>query len=385
MKTLEASPYPTTPEVSPPSAEESERFIRNGIAIDADGKPLHPWRSNLPDLPPGKGALPIVISQDEVPSLLLIRRAGSGKLALPGGFIDDSDESASIAVLRELKEEAGITLPPDDGIVCYRGPVHDDRGTLNAWPETTAILWRTSTTTEPSAGDDAEDALWVPLRDVRALPELYGSHASLIETAIYEHGTPLEQLEYFGESAELVQPSGGHMGYRRVVASLPTGKRSFIKQHSAEHFTDPARAEHSRQYLHKEFHIYSQLKQQTPYIPSSVQLQHDTLTMDALDVRDGWLWRAPCDSNERDRYITDILNALHSLEDSTVSEYSHVSPSYTSIIDEGWGSYPRFREHIVESLRSSSLGGSDGLLTALDELANTVHGLAPLGQALRKT
>lgn len=50
--------------------------------------------------------------------LLVIRRSvasdpGFGQFALPGGFIDINDPTWQHAAARELREETGITLPPD--------------------------------------------------------------------------------------------------------------------------------------------------------------------------------------------------------------------------------------------------------------------------------
>ena len=222
-----------------PTEDEQQRFTGLGIDMDALGRPLHPWRNQIPNLVDTKGELwnwgpnytvdPIVITNDSTPMLLLIQRGDCGQWALPGGFIDAGEEPVD-AARRELSEETHLTLSPSgsDATVCYRGPVHDRRSTLHAWPETTSVLIRTPN--QPvSAGDDAVDTRWVPLKDVRSFEGLYGSHATLVDMAIRDNGSLSEQLEYFGESSDIARPKGGHMGYTRLVASLPTGKRVFIK------------------------------------------------------------------------------------------------------------------------------------------------------------
>jgi len=154
--------------------------------------PLHPWIHDLSDLPEGKGTFyhygpnytvdPIVITEETIPSLLLVQRHDTGEWALPGGFID-SDETATAAGRRELCEETGLTLPESlEPIVVYRGPVADHRSTRNAWPETTALLWRIAQAESITAGDDADKARWVPIDQLPT--NLHGSHSALAEKAI---------------------------------------------------------------------------------------------------------------------------------------------------------------------------------------------------------
>ena len=131
--------------------------------------PLHPWRDHLGRLPEGKGNFyhwgpnytvdPIVIGDGK---LLLIQRRDSGKWALPGGFVDP-DEDAVAAGLRELSEETNLTLNDTNPQLVYEGPVDDPRSTLHAWPETTALLWRSAGEQPATSGDDARNVSWVPL------------------------------------------------------------------------------------------------------------------------------------------------------------------------------------------------------------------------------
>ncbi|MFN7611677.1 MAG: NUDIX domain-containing protein, partial [bacterium] len=69
---------------------------------------------NLPYPPTFITADAMVFSGDNI---LLIERGnepGKGLLALPGGFLDAKDESLESAMFRELKEETGLELLPDD-------------------------------------------------------------------------------------------------------------------------------------------------------------------------------------------------------------------------------------------------------------------------------
>ncbi|OYX37865.1 hypothetical protein B7Z00_02740 [Candidatus Saccharibacteria bacterium 32-50-10] len=369
-----------TVNVELPTHEEQEGFLALGLTTDDNGRPLHPWRCDIPDLPSTKGDLwkwgpnytvdPIVLSQDnDGPVILLIQRGDCGQWALPGGFVD-SGENPLEAARRELREETSLEITDGESTahVCYQGPVHDRRSTMYAWPETTSILMHVPTA-PVAAGDDAMTAQWVPLKDVRLLPGLYGSHGTLIDMAIRDNGTFHEQLEYFSNQVEFSQPTGGHMGYTRHIASLPTGRRVFIKRHDADKFTDETRAQHSKRYLHKEHHVYQQLSDTSPHTPDHIELTNDsTLLLEAYDPRDGWQWKAPLDITERRRYIHEVIEALRTIEPARYEPFVDVKPSYHTIIDEGWGAYPTARTRIIEKLHRSSVEGARALADSLDEL-----------------
>jgi hypothetical protein len=196
--------------------------------------------------------------------------------------------------------------------------------------------------------------------------------------AIRDHGSLHEQLEYFGGQSEFARPTGGHMGYTRLVASLPDGKRIFVKRHDSHKFTDEARATHSKRYLRKEHHVYTQLQNQSPHIPPHAELVGDhTLLLEAYDPRDGWHWKAPSDVEERRRYIDDVIAALHTLEPIEYTPFDEVTPSYQTIVDEGWGVFETQRASIVDKLTHSSVKGARELATALDELHARTMALPP--------
>ena len=65
---------------------------------------------------------PVTDDGGRVEGLLTIRRTidpGRGKLALPGGFIDINDASWQHAAAREVREELGLTIRPED-VSVYR-------------------------------------------------------------------------------------------------------------------------------------------------------------------------------------------------------------------------------------------------------------------------
>lgn len=172
---------------------ETEDLAMRGYDIDEQGRPVHP-NSELLDTsaPNGKGAFynwgpnytadPIVITTEARPQVLLIHRNDTGDLALPGGFIDAKEQGAPItAAIRELEEETGLVLTTE-GTLVYQGVVKDPRATLNAWPETSAYLFKVSAPLPVKAGDDAHEAGW---HFIDELPEtVYGSHTLLIEKAM---------------------------------------------------------------------------------------------------------------------------------------------------------------------------------------------------------
>lgn len=113
--------------------------------------------------------------------VLLIRRGNEphlGQLALPGGFVDEG-ERVEDAARRELAEETSVIW---DGrleqVGAFADPGRDPRG----W--TAAVVWVAYAGVEAPAacgGDDATEALWVP---VEAVPELAFDHILALQTAL---------------------------------------------------------------------------------------------------------------------------------------------------------------------------------------------------------
>lgn len=93
--------------------------------------------------------------------MLLIQRAWDPHRhawALPGGHVDRG-ETARQAAVRELAEETGIHIDPDDlhEIGVYDEPDRDPRGRY----VTVAFTATVTEPVEPTAGDDAAQARWV--------------------------------------------------------------------------------------------------------------------------------------------------------------------------------------------------------------------------------
>lgn len=96
--------------------------------------------------------------------LLLIRRSQNAKtfpgaLALPGGFMDHSDDDIYECAARELKEETGITAQKLELVTTATEKGRDPRGPVHS----TVFICKVPADTEARAGDDAAEAIWFEL------------------------------------------------------------------------------------------------------------------------------------------------------------------------------------------------------------------------------
>lgn len=121
--------------------------------------------------------------------VLLVRRGanpGKGKLALPGGFIDQ-DRSLEDCALRELKEETRLKVDQRTLRACIQGRRvfdHPERSTRGR-TVTHAFYFRlpdASVLPAVKGDSDAAGAMWVPLGDVhRREAEFFEDHLDIIE------------------------------------------------------------------------------------------------------------------------------------------------------------------------------------------------------------
>jgi 8-oxo-dGTP diphosphatase len=110
-------------------------------------------------------------------SVLLIKRGWppfEGMFALPGGHVDPGETSRAAAA-RELEEETGVHVAPENLILVgvYDQPGRDPRGRY----VTAAYLATVPAGTTATAGDDAVDVQWVPLA---SSGDLAFDHASIL-------------------------------------------------------------------------------------------------------------------------------------------------------------------------------------------------------------
>jgi 8-oxo-dGTP diphosphatase len=113
-------------------------------------------------------------------NVLLIERDWppfEGAWALPGGHQDEG-ETSRMAAARELLEETGVRVDPDQlrTIGTWDQPGRDPRGRYS----TDAYLAVVPAGTPIVAGDDARTARWWPLD---GLPELAFDHADILRAA----------------------------------------------------------------------------------------------------------------------------------------------------------------------------------------------------------
>ncbi|MGW1355579.1 NUDIX domain-containing protein [Streptomyces sp. NPDC002409] len=112
--------------------------------------------------------------------VLLIERGWEphkGQWALPGGHVDPGETSRAAAA-RELAEEAGVYVAPEEltQIGTFDQPGRDRRGRY----VTVAYHLTVLPGTIVEAGDDATRAEWWPLS---ALPKLAFDHADILRVA----------------------------------------------------------------------------------------------------------------------------------------------------------------------------------------------------------
>ena len=124
------------------------------------------------------------LSQDTGPEVLLVKRRNEpfkDMWAIPGGFLDIEEELEDSAV-RELYEETGVNLYPQDLHQCLAvgRAMRDPRARIISVVYTAAI----NRTEHPiCAGDDAKEVAWFNMGE---LPTLAADHLSIIRHILGE-------------------------------------------------------------------------------------------------------------------------------------------------------------------------------------------------------
>ena len=114
-------------------------------------------------------------------NVLLIERAGEpfkGKLALPGGFMTRSDESATATVYRELHEETNVEGIYLEEMQAFSNAERDPRERVITIPFFALVV---KDRYEVKAGSDARKAMWYSIDN---LPQLAFDHNEIIDVAI---------------------------------------------------------------------------------------------------------------------------------------------------------------------------------------------------------
>jgi 8-oxo-dGTP diphosphatase len=113
-------------------------------------------------------------------SVLLVRRAGppyKGRWAFPGGFVDEG-EDIERAARRELREETGLRgrWLQLRQLGAYGAPRRDPRHRVVSVAWLTAVPWNV----DPTAGDDAAAAEWLPVEGLTRSRRLAFDHATIL-------------------------------------------------------------------------------------------------------------------------------------------------------------------------------------------------------------
>lgn len=115
------------------------------------------------------GDVVLLAEHDGELHVLLIERGWppyEGCWALPGGHVDEGEEIEA-AALRELVEETGLATAQLNLVGVYGAPGRDPRGRYVTWAYTAML----DNMPEPTAGDDARVARWMPVSKMLADPD----------------------------------------------------------------------------------------------------------------------------------------------------------------------------------------------------------------------
>lgn len=152
------------------------------------------WSETKEDYPKPSVAVDLVVvapDGDGRPRVLLIKRGRvpqKGLWALPGGFLN-LDETGEQAALRELHEETGLILQPDDieFLKVSDAVDRDPRGRVIGL----SYLCLLPSLLPLKAGDDASDAHWHRLNSVDHFFNIAFDHYQILLAAIDR----MEQIE----------------------------------------------------------------------------------------------------------------------------------------------------------------------------------------------
>jgi len=103
-----------------------------------------------------------------------------GRLAFPGGFVEVG-ESPEDAVLRELKEETNVSGHSPTLFAVHGDPKRDPRQHII----TIFYSINVDENVIPLAGDDAAEAMWIPLEKLEQF-HVAGDHYEIIKKLIKE-------------------------------------------------------------------------------------------------------------------------------------------------------------------------------------------------------
>ena len=116
---------------------------------------------------------------------LLIRRGKDpfkNHWAIPGGYFDMADESVEAAAARELREETGLDVPIErvKQVGVFSRPDRDPRGCVVSTAHYTVV----SDMPSVKGQDDAKEARWFPISQLKSLPLAFDHKEILAESVL---------------------------------------------------------------------------------------------------------------------------------------------------------------------------------------------------------
>jgi 8-oxo-dGTP diphosphatase len=124
------------------------------------------------------------VIKDEQGRLLLIKRGhepGAGLWSLPGGRIEPGETDAA-ALVREMREETGLEVQAGPLLGSVRRPAPGS-AVLDIRDYAATVTGGTL-----RAGDDAAEARWVAVSELRSLPITEGLAEALTDWGVLRHG-----------------------------------------------------------------------------------------------------------------------------------------------------------------------------------------------------
>jgi 8-oxo-dGTP diphosphatase len=124
------------------------------------------------------------VIKDEQGRLLLIKRGhdpGAGLWSLPGGRIEPGETDAA-ALVREMREETGLEVQAGPLLGRVRRPAPGS-AVLDIRDYAATVTGGTL-----RAGDDAAEARWVAVSELRSLPITEGLAEALADWGVLRHG-----------------------------------------------------------------------------------------------------------------------------------------------------------------------------------------------------
>jgi 8-oxo-dGTP diphosphatase len=133
------------------------------------------------------------VIKDDQGRLLLIKRGhepGAGLWSVPGGRVEPG-ETDSEALVREMREETGLTVQAGPLLGRVRRPVQDGPAAAGGQVGTVLDIRDYAATVTGGTlcpGDDAAEARWVAVSELPSLPITEGLVEALTSWGVLRHG-----------------------------------------------------------------------------------------------------------------------------------------------------------------------------------------------------